>query len=496
MSSKTNATGRGKASRKKASPPMGCIDIPEFLFQWLARESPIPPMALVKEERPTSLLLAINGPAREAGLRPGMRYGEALAQVPQLRGRVLSPCDRSRIQTEMVETLRAFSPVVEACPHQVGVFYTGLEGLLGLYPNWQAWARAVLRSLTQRGYWARVVVGYSRFGSMALARRQHAPPFTIVANPEEEQEKIQDVELWRLGLPLKLLQPLQQLGLERVREFLKLTSESILERFGKEAYELHRRAQGQVWDPLRPQLEPLLWEARMGLDYVEANRERLLFLIKRLLDPLLLGLYRQRRAVRRLHLQLELQDGEPLRECLQMSQPSLDSPRILDLVRLRLESMEVPRGVTDLDILLEDIECPPEQLELFEESSRRELQAAHRALDRVRAELGETAVVQACLCEGHLPTASFSWQTLERLPGTPHPGSGPSRRVRRIFLKPQRLPRPRPEQQLAGPFRLSGGWWNREILRDYFYLQGSQGEIHWAYYDGRRQAWFSEGRLE
>ena len=41
--------------------------------------------------------------------------------------------------------------------------------------------------------------------------------------------------------------------------------------------------------------------------------------------------------------------------------------------------MPLQEGVTDLELQLEEAESPPEQLELFDETSRREIQAANRA---------------------------------------------------------------------------------------------------------------------
>lgn len=451
------------------------------------------PLALVKEQRPTALLLEVNTLAAAQGLRPGMRYGEALAQVPALRARCLTAQQRQQIKDEMVEKLRAFSPEIEACGQNTGVFYAGLTGLLGLYASWDDWVKAVHQGL---GYQARVVVGFSRFGALAVSRRAQAPPRQILDSVAEEDRLSREAPLWRLGVPAKLVLSLEQLGVVNLGQFLKLSSESLLERYGREAYELHRRAKKTRWDPLRPQAEPIPWVARMSLDYAEPDRQRLLLLCKRLLQPLLLGLFRKGRAVNRMEWVFQLQSGQKLSHPLGLSEPSLEANRLLDLLRLRLETLQLEAGVTDLELILHDSEGPPQQLELFAESSRREVQAANRALDRVRAELGAESVVQARLCDGHLPAAGFRWEALTKLSGRPLPREGQLRLLRRFFATPPKRLRPDVQSQLAGPFRLSGGWWNREIERDYYYLVDARGQLDWGYFDQRRGEWFLQGRLE
>ena len=498
MFSKTNATGPAKKSGKRPLRRMACIDIPEFLFQWMVVQQPDwarQPMALVKDERPTALLQEVNSRALEVGLRRGMRFGEALSQIPYLRARSLSPALRDQITREMVEKLRAFSPQIEACSQNSGVFYAALNGLERLYPSWDDWRGQVLKALEECGYGGQAVIGFSHFGSLAVARHDH--PQAILESPEQEDELARDVPLWRLGVPVKLTNSLSMLGVTRLGDFLKLTSESLLERFGREAYELHRRARKDHWDPLQNVPEAQLWEARLGLDYAEPDRVRILFLCEKLLQPLLLNLSRKKRAVKRLHFAFQLQNGDTTRHSLGMSEPSLDQKRLLDLLNLRLESTPLESGVTDLELQLEDCDSPPEQLELFGESSRREIQAANRALDRIRAELGHGAVMQACLQEGHLPAASFRWEPLEKLNGRPDPQVKMNNKLlRRFYATPQPMAAPKSDQILDGPYRLSGGWWNREIERDYYFLLTPKGEIHWSFLDQRRQLWFQEGVVD
>jgi len=53
-----------------------------------------------------------------------------------------------------------------------------------------------------------------------------------------------------------------------------------------------------------------------------------------------------------------------------------------------------------------------------------------------------------------------------------------------------------PIVRLVGPDVLSGGWWRREIHRDYYFAETARGDLLWLFYDRRRRQWFLHGRVE
>jgi protein ImuB len=50
--------------------------------------------------------------------------------------------------------------------------------------------------------------------------------------------------------------------------------------------------------------------------------------------------------------------------------------------------------------------------------------------------------------------------------------------------------------KLIGPYVYSGGWWNREIQRDYYFAETRRGDLLWVYYDRVRRRWFLQGSIE
>jgi protein ImuB len=51
-------------------------------------------------------------------------------------------------------------------------------------------------------------------------------------------------------------------------------------------------------------------------------------------------------------------------------------------------------------------------------------------------------------------------------------------------------------RETLGPYIVSGGWWTREVQREYYYVRTSNNRVLWMYYDRRRQGWFIQGEVE
>lgn len=52
-----------------------------------------------------------------------------------------------------------------------------------------------------------------------------------------------------------------------------------------------------------------------------------------------------------------------------------------------------------------------------------------------------------------------------------------------------------PFSRLVGPYIVSGGWWIREVHREYHFAESEQGRILWIYFDKKRRLWFLHGEV-
>jgi protein ImuB len=478
---------------------LACVSLAEFPLQlllWRHPEWAAHPMAVVAEDRPQGLILWVNEAARRAGVLSGLRYAVGCSLTAELRAGVVPPAEIAEVVAALTERLGRFTPEVEPSSEEPGIFWLSGAGLGRLYASLEEWARAIAADLGSAGFRVTVVVGFTRFGTYVVASAREG---TIVfENPAQERAVAQRVRLDRLDLDPNLRDTLSKLGMATVGALLSLPAGGLFERFGPEAYRFHRAASGDLWAPLQPYHAEEPVRQSLILDHPETDATRLLFLVKRLLHLLLAALAARGEALAGLTLRLLL-DGRGWRdERVCPAASTLDAVQVLDIVRLRLEAAALPAGVIEIELTASGVPATPEQLRLFAERPRRDLDAANRSLARVRATFGDGAVVRVRLTDGHLPEASFRWEPLDRVV-LPRPREVALRSlVRRIFLRPVVLPTsPRhPSVTLHGPHIVSGGWWTREVHREYYFAETRHGELLWVFYDPDRQRWFLHGKVD
>jgi protein ImuB len=492
---------------------LACIDLPAFPLQLLLRENPQwkdHPVVVVAEDKPQAPIVCVNEKARKSTILPGQRYAAALSISKELRAGTVPVHTIDTAVSRLTEALQHYSPEVEPAEDEPGVFWLNAGGLKRMYSSLDTWTKAVHYELSKLGFSSNIVLGFTRFGTYALAKSTQGI-IKLVSNDDETKAAYR-VRLDRLHMEPSVRETLEKLGVRTVEELLRLPEGGLLKRFGPVAHRLVRLAKGDLWTPLQPQLirEPI--EQVFYFDSPESDSERLLFLIKRLLDGLLRVLDSKGESLQSLRLYSILDNGGRRTESIRPAAPTLDVALILGLVRLKLDSIELGAGVVELKLTVTGIKVEQNQTSLLAEKPRRDPEAASRAFARLRAELGEGAVMRAELTDGHLPRSRFRWVPLEKAV-TPKPTAPTAQRilVRRLYAKPITLPpRPRQEpegwllrghihrpiQEYVGPYIVSGGWWGGKTHREYYFIKMKQGEIYWAFFDRHRRRWFLEGHLD
>ena len=198
---------------------------------------------------------------------------------------------------------------------------------------------------------------------------------------------------------------------------------------------------------------------------------------------------------------------------LEPAVPTRDGKLLLELLRLRLSGLTLASPVVGVELEAETADVGQGQLGMF--VPRRDLAAGERALARLKASYGEDVVCTARLEGAHLPEAKFRWVEATRL-APPRRASAPlgmeQPLVRRFCRKPvplstqkSALAGPAQEQvlihggerlALTGPYRVSGGWWAREVARDYYYARAPGGALWWVFYDAQRAGWFLQATVD
>jgi protein ImuB len=539
------------------------VDVPALPLQLLRRREPgliDAPLVVVADDRPQAEVLWVDELAQRSRIRPGMSYAAAQSLDARVQAGVVSPEEIDEAIERVVERLSSFSPRIEAAPRpktpheQVegapGVFWIDPSGMVPLFTSFEHWGHAIRQALEGLGLRANVVVGFHRFRCYALSRVRRG--VWVLDDPGQESKAAAAVPLQRLAVPAKLRDGLDRLEVRTLGQLLQLPAADLRARFGEVAAHLHACG-SDGWAPLvaRVLVEPV--RAQAPIEPPDDDRTRLLFLCKSMLHDLMVELAERGQAMSALRLRLRLDHHAPHDERLEPARPTLDEPMVIDLVRLRLDAATLRAPVEAIELELEGVTAPPGQLALFRTQARRDLDAAARALARLRAWLGPQAVTRGQLRPAHLPEARFEWAPIAAI-GFPRPevvgaplegsavvsdrtlGGGevtelrarpreepPPPLQRRLLPKPQRLPtgpqplvgdpqRPGspldavathawlpnlgPIKSIQGPYRKSGGWWVRTVERDYYFVETEAGELLWVFYDRVRQGWYLQGWVD
>ncbi|MFZ9886695.1 MAG: DNA polymerase Y family protein [Myxococcota bacterium] len=502
---------------------LACVDVPVLPLQLLLLREPElrgHPVVVVEDDKPLARVLFGNEEARRRGVQRGMRYAAALSLVRDLRAGVVGAQELNSSREKLTEELLAFSPDVEVSQEEHGVFWLNASGLDPLFPSLRAWGERVRNALLGGGFFSTVVIGFSRFGSWAIARSR--PGFGVIPTREQERKMASQVSLEHLLLTSEEHDALLRLGVDDVGKLARLPAAALRRRFSREVHHIHRIARGELEAPLRPERPSKPEQTRELFEESITDTERLLFFIKRALGPLLRRLVARQELLAALSVRLTLERDEhnqrgEIQETIRAAAPTLDEAQWMNLLQLRVSTLTLGRGVSELHLEAESVRAGFSQTHLFSTSPGlqgrvRDVEAGARALARVRARFGEDAVVRARLTPGHLPEASYAFEAIQELsvPETTSPSHAPRRLVRRLLEKPQPLP-PRPKHEpdgwvprgltegtvvkICGPYVISGGWWRSWQQREYCFAETQSGALLWLYYDRRKRQWFSQGRV-
>jgi protein ImuB len=492
----------------------GCIDIHRLPLRVLLKDNPSwkgMPVAVTREEKPRSPILALNREAREQGLSVGMRYAQALSVVPRLRARAVSRERMAEAQKGIMELLSAFTPDIEPCPFDVDAFWVSVEGLRPLFFSESRWAESVRRALDAKGFPATIAVGFTRFGTYAIARSR--PRTVVFASREQERSMMDTSSIDILPLSLKAKASLRKLGVRNVHSFVLLPEMETEKRFGKEAAFLRSSILSDDPLPIQPRALPEVPTCARRLDTPLADLALLMPHIDELLTVETARVEAGKSVISALTLILRCENGDVTTDIIRPAVPTLRMPLLRRLVQLRLCSRQFTSGVESIEIRSSRTQHSRRQEELFTVKGR-DLAAGARAFAALRARFGNESVSCARLCDSHLPDRSFTWAPLarpvlpaarregaaaeaptEQAPTAEAPTAEAPTAVRRVFFEPERVAAGRlPGSAAARQFLVSGSWWGTDgedapFVREYSFRRSPAG-ILWQCIDRlTNEAW-------
>jgi protein ImuB len=369
---------------------VACLLIPGFELRAALRERPrlqLVPAALAPEAGEEPLLGPVTAAAEAAGVKPGMRLGEALATCPTLE---LVERDPASVEREWEGVLRRLEDSGFAVdPVELGAVVFETRGVERLYGGVQA---ALERALAAVGStWdPRIGAAGRRFTALAAASVARPGQILIVAAKEEESF-LEPLPLSLLPLSPDRYAELEGLGLRRLGELARLPQGAVAERLGVEGRKAWRLAQGGRRAKVRGRRPAFELAEAMAFPDAVGNELTLRRALGSLLERLLARPERAGRPFRSLAVAARLVDGGSWRRTLTLRDATAEPARLRAALGPKLA--ELPAPVLELRLEAVDLaEHTGQQLTLVEPAGEEAGTRLREGLRQVRASTGTGSV--------------------------------------------------------------------------------------------------------
>ncbi len=367
-----------------------CLLIPGFELRAALRTRPrlaLVPAALAPEAGEEPLLGPVTATAEAAGVKPGMRLGEALATCPSL---VLVDRDPAAVEKEWEDVLRRLEDegfAVDPVEHGAVVFET--RGVERLYGGAQP---ALERALAAVGSaWdPRIGAAGRRFTALAAAGVARPGQIVIVAE-KDEQAFLEPLPLSLLPLSGDCYAELEGLGLRRIGELAQLPGGAVAERLGVEGRRVWRLAHGGRKAKVRGRRPASELAEALAFPEAVANELTLRRALGSLLERLLARPERAGRPFRKLALAARLVDGGSWRRAVALRDATAELGRLRAALGPKLS--ELPAPIVELRLeAVELAEHSGQQLALVEPAGEEAIGRLSEGLRQVRASTGTGSV--------------------------------------------------------------------------------------------------------
>lgn len=469
---------------------------------WLALQLPLLSLEIFERGNATGLplgvadggrLVAVNTPAVRRGVRAGLAPAAAQALVPELELRCRNPAAEAKALRQVAAWALQFTSTLSLAPPaalllEVGCslrYFGGLEVLRG----------RLERGLAELGYRQINAVAPTPGAALLLARAGDQTPVT---RSEALAERLGTLPVQVLELSREQSEALASLGIQHLAQCLALPRAGLARRLGPGLLHQLSQALGESPDVRPAWRAPSRFRSRLELPAPSRDTAPLLFGCVRLLRELAGYLEGRQLGVQRLRLRL-IHEHQAFTPCLVgLVAPSRAFDHLLELVRSRLERLNLPAAVTALELAAADLQpLDPASVPLLEEAPGQE--RGRLLVDRLAARLGERTVQGLQVRDEHRPEQAWGYAPAEDAGGDDAPAL-----ERPLWL----LPRPRPlpvagHQPLwhgplvlrSGPERIESGWWDgQDVVRDYYVAANPAGERLWVFQDrSAERAWFLHG---
>jgi nucleotidyltransferase/DNA polymerase involved in DNA repair len=369
---------------------VACILIPGFELRAALRDRPrlgLRPVALAPLPGAEPLLGPVTVAAGAAGVRPGMRLGEALATCPSL---VLVEQDPSRAEQAWEEIVRRLEDAGFAVePVEPGCLYFETRGVERLYGGVAAALKRALRAVG--GSWdACAGAADRRFAALAAAAIAR-PGQALVVSDEKTQEFLAPLPLTLLPMEDQQRADLEQLGIKKLGQLAGLPGAAVAERLGPDGRHAWSLARNEDSTTVRARRPPAEIAERLEFPEALGNELTLQRALTALLDRILARSERGGREIRKVALSARLVGGGSWRRTVTLREPSAERGVLRAALGPKLAELPAPVLALGLE-LLSLSESNGRQLALIRPEGDERSRRLREGLRQVRASAGAGAV--------------------------------------------------------------------------------------------------------
>ncbi len=414
-------------------------------------------------------MLACNGAAAVAGVRPGSALAAACALAPRLR---VLPRDAAA-EAGALEVVAAwacqFTSRVSLEPPQAVLLE--VEGSLRLFGGAGPLMARLRSGLAGIGFEARLATGPTARAALWLARG--------------ESETLEALPVCAIGPAPEALALLHRIGVRTLGELMRLPRAGVAPRLGQGLLDELDRALGKIPEARGFFVPPERFSARLELPAPVAQADSVLFAARRLLLQLEGFLAVRQAGVRGFALNLLHRSARTTRIEIGFAAPRRDVEHGLRLLRERLGVLALASPAEALQLEAGELAPLAGATPGLFRDARSEAEDWERLLERLQARLGDALVHGLALHADHRPERA--WRAVGN-------GDAAAAAVPRPLwlLEPPRRLGEGDFTLLAGPERIESGWWDGEdMLRDYFIARTQTGSLSWIY--RAPEGWFLHG---
>ncbi len=353
-------------------------------------------------------VVAANAAARETGIRPGQLISAALAFAPEMHSRDRDADGETRALAQLATWALTFTP--NACLALPDAVVAEIGGSLRLFSGLPQLAARLQRGAHDLGYTARLGLAPTPGAALLLARAGRTQPVTSVA---QLPGLLAPLPLTLVDLDAALRTTLANAGITTFGQAAALPRDGLARRGGDELVRIIDRVLGRVADPRPPFVPPPRFEAKLDLPAPVHDTEALGFGVNRLVQELATWLTARGLGVTRLQLNLAherylRQRGlPPTAVSFALGAPARTPAHLTSVLRERLARVTLPAAVESIVLTSEGtVPLAGRNLGLLPEDAASAVEVP--LVDRLRARLGEDAVVRVAPHAEHRPEQAMT----------------------------------------------------------------------------------------